>query len=190
MIDGKVPYRLLVSLIENRRVDGKVRQEHIADLGSIDGHALPSIFDRLAFWHELDNRLARLSNRISADDAAKVRASVHERIPKPSAGDIERLELWNAGQEVEGWEKLRDGYQRLADDEQKAIAAFEQDIELSRKRIAAVKSTIRQISTNVSVVQQRLAQGDRSVIKESAEARDKQDASFLGILYSKAMNGG
>jgi hypothetical protein len=38
------PYRLLVSLIENRRVDGKVRQEHVASLGAIDGHLLPSFY--------------------------------------------------------------------------------------------------------------------------------------------------
>jgi hypothetical protein len=38
------PYRLLVSLIENRRVDGKVRQEHVADLGAIDGHLLPAFY--------------------------------------------------------------------------------------------------------------------------------------------------
>ena len=39
-----VPYRLLVSLIANKRVEGKVRQEHVADLGAIDGHLLPMFF--------------------------------------------------------------------------------------------------------------------------------------------------
>jgi hypothetical protein len=41
---GRVPYRLLVAVIENRRVNGKVRQEHVADLGAIEGHWLPSFF--------------------------------------------------------------------------------------------------------------------------------------------------
>jgi hypothetical protein len=39
------PYKLLVSLVENHRVDGKVRQEHVADLGSVDGHLMPAFFD-------------------------------------------------------------------------------------------------------------------------------------------------
>jgi hypothetical protein len=38
---------LLVSLSEIRRVDGKVRQDHIADLGAIDGIMLPSFYSKL-----------------------------------------------------------------------------------------------------------------------------------------------
>src|SRR6516164_7516010 len=78
--DGLVPYRLKVSIIENRRVDGKVRQEHVADLGTIDGHMLPefwagldsskiveiqwenwsdhSVYARIAFWETAKPRLA------------------------------------------------------------------------------------------------------------------------------------
>jgi hypothetical protein len=40
--------RLFVSLVEARRADGKVRQEHIASLGSIDIEQ--SLAERLAFW--------------------------------------------------------------------------------------------------------------------------------------------
>ena len=43
-----VPYRLHVQLAENRRVDGKVRQEHVADLGAIDGAMLAD------FWAGID----------------------------------------------------------------------------------------------------------------------------------------
>jgi hypothetical protein len=39
-----VPRRLLVSLIATWRVNGRVQQEHVADLGSIDAHMLPSFF--------------------------------------------------------------------------------------------------------------------------------------------------
>lgn len=40
-----MPYRLLVSVAHNQRIAGKVRQQHIADLGSIDGHLLPAFFN-------------------------------------------------------------------------------------------------------------------------------------------------
>jgi hypothetical protein len=42
-----VPHRLLVALIENRRVDGKVRQAHVAELGAIDGHLLSAFYAAL-----------------------------------------------------------------------------------------------------------------------------------------------
>src|SRR5215475_3147045 len=38
------PYRLFVSLVENHRVNGKVRQNHIADLGAIDGCLLSGFY--------------------------------------------------------------------------------------------------------------------------------------------------
>jgi hypothetical protein len=53
-------HRLQVSLAETCRVDGKVRHEHIASLGSIARS--PSVADRMAFWSRLHERLAKLSN--------------------------------------------------------------------------------------------------------------------------------
>jgi hypothetical protein len=40
--------RLQPSLMQTRRVDGKVRSEHIASLGSVDVDV--SVRERLAFW--------------------------------------------------------------------------------------------------------------------------------------------
>jgi hypothetical protein len=205
-----VPYRLLVGLIENRRADGKVRQAHVADLGAIDGHMLPSFFAgltperanairgsivewyaksisaRCAFWAGLDERLARLANRISADDAAKVRASVQERIPRPSPEDIEQVEAWNASQEAGRWETLRDHYQGLIDDEQKRIAAHEKHIEKARGWIAVTEPVINEINSNVRKIQQRAASGDRSFVKVSAEGRAKATQSLLSTLARKS----
>ena len=46
------PYRLKVLLVENRRVNGKVKQETIAQLGSIDATWLPE------FWGGIDQKAA------------------------------------------------------------------------------------------------------------------------------------
>ena len=55
--------RLQASLVETRRIDGKVRHEHIAGLGSVE---MPlSVEGRLAFWQRHE-RLAKLSNRVDA----------------------------------------------------------------------------------------------------------------------------
>jgi hypothetical protein len=70
-------HRLQTSLIENPRVDGKVRHEHIASLGSIT--LPPSVAERITFWQRLHGRLAKLSNRVTTEDQGKVLGAVHAK---------------------------------------------------------------------------------------------------------------
>jgi hypothetical protein len=49
------------SLVETRRIDGKVRYEHVASLGSVP--ASPSVADRIAFWRRVYETLAELANQ-------------------------------------------------------------------------------------------------------------------------------
>jgi hypothetical protein len=58
--------RLQVSVVQNRRVAGKVHAEHIGALGSVD-----TMRGRLAFWARLPQRLAALGNRVGHDEHAK-----------------------------------------------------------------------------------------------------------------------
>src|SRR5262249_29133521 len=57
----ETPYGLAMSVVENRRENGKVRHEHVVSLGSIE--TPPSVAARVEFWRELHERLAELSNR-------------------------------------------------------------------------------------------------------------------------------
>jgi hypothetical protein len=52
---------LQVSLVENRRIDGKVRHEHVAGLGSIPEPMTTA--DRVAFWSALYQRPSRESQK-------------------------------------------------------------------------------------------------------------------------------
>ena len=54
--------RIQISLVDTRRGDGKVQQEHIASLGSVPPEMTPA--DRLAFSTQVHPRLARLNNRL------------------------------------------------------------------------------------------------------------------------------
>jgi hypothetical protein len=180
LIDGKTPYRLLVSLIENRRIDGKVRQEHIADFGAIDGHMLPSFFlephdevsswsirsicARLEFWDGLDERLTRLSNRINADEADKVRAAVHARIPKPTAEDADKIEFWNA-------ENNRSMLQHEVKGTRREIVQLEQEIEESRHRIGDLESGVNEYDDYKREIEQCFTENDRKAIEESMRER-------------------
>src|SRR4051812_9556418 len=86
--------RLQVSLVGTRRLDAKVRHEHVASLGSIA--VPPSVADRVAFWNQLHQRLARLLNQIDAETQGKILGAVHGRIAMPMIDEIRALQLENA----------------------------------------------------------------------------------------------
>jgi hypothetical protein len=85
--------RLDVSLVETRRIAGKVRQEHIASLGSIVGDTAQA---RQSFWVECEARLARLTNRIGPD-LDRLRQTIAARIPPLTEADRVAIdaEAWN-----------------------------------------------------------------------------------------------
>ena len=86
--------RLQASLMQTRRVSGKMQTEHIASLGSIDAEV--SVRERLAFWAKLPERLARLGNRVGPDDQAKVYAALHARIPMVTPDEQRAIQEANA----------------------------------------------------------------------------------------------
>jgi hypothetical protein len=110
---------LLVSLVEAHRAGGKVRQGHIAYLGSI---ALPlTVEARIAFWQHLHDRLAKLSNRVDAETQAKVLAAIHVRIPMVTVDEQQALKIENAMSEEQFWSGLHD-IQASAIEDQKGLA--------------------------------------------------------------------
>lgn len=155
------PYRLHVSLIENRRVDGKVRQEHVAQIGAIDGHLLESFFSgldpdvaarmkadnweylslwaRRAFWAEAIERLRRLENRIGPD-MKRLRIAIHKRVPWPIEAERKRLELLEAERNLywaeRGFECTREMYRA---NEQILERANRQNAELGRASVWEAK---------------------------------------------------
>src|ERR1700730_16536399 len=99
-------HRLQCSLVDTRRVDGKVWQEHVAGLGSID--IPPSVEARLAFWQILHDRLEKLSNRIDAAMQRKILVDVHARIPLATIDEQHALKLQNAEANERFWQNMRD----------------------------------------------------------------------------------
>lgn len=89
-----------------RRVDGKVRPEHIAALGSVGDPA--TVAERVAFWGQLHRRLDKLSNRIGADDQAKIIGAIHARIPMVTIDEQCALQRENAEADEKFWSGLQD----------------------------------------------------------------------------------
>jgi hypothetical protein len=98
--------QLQLSLLETRRVAGKVVQGHVASLGSII--VPPAIADRVAFWQKLHERLARLSDRIDAEAQGKILGAVHARAPMVTIEEIRALQLENAETDERFWSQLQD----------------------------------------------------------------------------------
>ena len=96
--------RLQASLIQTRREGGRVRNEHVAMLGTVD--APVSVAGRLAFWQSLHERLARLGNRIGAAAQAKLLGDIHARIPMVTADEQRALQIENAKADAQTWDTL------------------------------------------------------------------------------------
>jgi hypothetical protein len=117
-------HRLQISLIETRRIDGKVRHEHIATLGSIE--ISPSVEARLAFWQRLHERLAKLANRVDAAMQGKILGDVHARIPMVTLDEQRAKQLENAEADEKFWTRLRDVNEATAEDQRALSAKAEQ----------------------------------------------------------------
>ena len=113
-------HKLQTSLIETRRVDGKVGHEHIASLGSII--LPPSVADRITFWQRLHDRLAKLANRIDPEMHGKVLGAVHDRVPMVTADEQRALQLENAKADAQFWDRMADMHAGTAADH-KGLAA-------------------------------------------------------------------
>src|SRR5271170_4744922 len=68
-----------------RNHQGKVRQEHVAALGSVPPDMTPA--DRLEFWTRVHPRLARLDNRFDSATRAKVLGELHAKVPMVMPSD-------------------------------------------------------------------------------------------------------
>jgi hypothetical protein len=120
-------HRLQVSLIETRRVAGRVHHEHVASLGTIE---VPlSVSARIAFWGALHERLRRLGNRIDAETHGKILGAVHARIPMVTAAEQVALQTENAERDARFWSQISDmhaerikGHEQLAGKAADAIA--------------------------------------------------------------------
>jgi hypothetical protein len=118
--------RLQASLAETRRIDGKVRHEHIASFGSVP---LPlSVTGRLTFWQQLHERLARLSNRLDDAARAKVLGDIHARIPMVTFDEQHALKLANAEADERFWSDLHDAHAATVADHKGLATAVEHRI--------------------------------------------------------------
>ena len=99
------PYRLNVAVVENRRIDGKVRQSCLVQLGSFEGAWLPD------FYADVDPDLA---DQIKADVAMKVEyATITPEVAKGMQIEVATWQRRSAQKRYQYWEDLDRRLSRL-----------------------------------------------------------------------------
>jgi ClpX C4-type zinc finger len=80
-------------LVENKRVNGKPKQFHIAQLFGFSEGQIARLDCRRDIWDQVSDRLDRLGNRISAADRSRIEASIAEKLgPPPTQAEREELD--------------------------------------------------------------------------------------------------
>jgi hypothetical protein len=115
--------RLQLSLIETRRISGKVQHEHIASLGAVP--TPPSVADRIAFWQHLHERLAKLTSRVDPATQAKLLGAIHERVPMVTADEQTATQRANAEADARFWDSIARMNADTGEDHKALIATAE-----------------------------------------------------------------
>jgi hypothetical protein len=101
--------RLSARLVHNERIEDRVRQRHVAELGAISVAALNAsdliegIAARRAFWRAAAAACSRLSGRIQE---ATIREALADRVPLVTPGELRRLLLFRTQREVRFWKNI------------------------------------------------------------------------------------
>jgi hypothetical protein len=117
---------LQVSLVETRRIAGKVQHEHVASFGSVEWP--PSVEERIAFWQRLHERLAKLSNRVDVMAQAKILGDIHARIPMVTLDEQRALQLRNAEADEQFWSSLHDMHAGTVEDHEGLATSGERKV--------------------------------------------------------------
>jgi hypothetical protein len=148
--------RLVVSILETRRVAGQTKKEHVASLGSVPHN--PTVDDRIAFWQSLHQRLNRLSNRIDAANQAKILGEVHARIPMVMLDEQRSIQLRNSETDEKFWSAIYDmneaqikGHEKLIATAQQKIAEFKTSAERASAKMNSAKGRVEKIKKGENV---------------------------------------
>jgi hypothetical protein len=87
--DGSIgqDVRWTAVVVENMRIDGKPRQQHVASLASITESRMEVIHQRRYFWDDVHDRLDQLGSRISLYDRRRIEAAIALKVPRLSQAE-------------------------------------------------------------------------------------------------------
>jgi hypothetical protein len=143
-----------------------------------------SVYAREAFWHGVQQVLARLANRIGAEEAAKIIAAINVRIPMLTAEETTALPRWEDQALLNRWKRAEQEFVDLIKREEKSIRDYEKLIADARETIRVYRPAGEEVSQGVKAVQRAIVRGDRKAIKQLTE-----DGREVGIAILKILAG-
>ena len=171
------------SLVETRRIDGKVRYEHVASFGSVP--ASPSVADRIAFWRRVYETLAELADRIDAETQGKIISAVHSRIPIVTPNEQRALRVRQRPQRPDKASR-HEGAKERPQNEAPTPASGGADADtLPFPRVPSLPTAENegmQAEENAEVAKARITQAERGKSVESGFGRPMAAEEFRTIL--------
>jgi hypothetical protein len=189
----QTPSRLQVSLVEGRRIGGKVRHEHIASLGSIPIPAAAA--DRIAFWGVAGDRLERLANRIGSEKE-KIISAIHARIPLFDGEDIRSVQRENAEADEKLWTTLHSGDAEIAEALKEQADQAGANAKISGEMVAAAKDRLDRLAKGEPVrgglekPRSRAAMLRAAGISESFMRHCQRVSSLGDVLFEEFVQAG
>ena len=102
-------------LVENKRVDGRPKQEHVAYVVGFTESALQIDAQRCHIWDRVSECLGRLGNRITPEDREKIEAAIATKVAKPTRAEYKKAARKAA--EILGWDWISEGFKAALKDE-------------------------------------------------------------------------
>jgi hypothetical protein len=187
--------KLQFTVAETRRVDGKVRHEHVASLGSI---GIPqTVAARIAFWAALYGRLAKLGNRIDPETQAKILGAIHAKVPMVTPDEQRGLQIENAEADERLWSGLRDvhadqieGHKALVAKAQTTIASATSEMTHAGQKAAVAKERIEKLKNgeNLSGGLSKSTTGFEKILRDAGWTKaDLRHARELAELSKRGL---
>jgi hypothetical protein len=182
--------RLQISLIDTRRIDGRVRQEHVAALGSVPPDM--SVQDRVAFWTKLHPRLSRLDNRLDPSTRARIMGELHKIVPMvpPDAAIAGKVET--AKRNVKTSTAPREMFQATINEQKAMLVKLQRDIAAGEAHVAEMADAVKrdedklsrlEAGEDVPVAKELDAAAIRALLKEVGWTRsDEHRARRMAML--------
>ena len=173
--------RLQTSLVEPHRVDGKVRQEHVAGLGSIECEPMTTA-GRVAFWFELHKRLDKLANRIG-DQQIKILDAIHGQIPMVTIDETRELQRQNAEADLKFWTDHKDYQAALAEDLKGLSGEYQ-------RKSADAETGAKGAAGHIAAAQDRIERLDKGEALTGGLGKPLTYEDAIGIMKAAGMTDG
>jgi hypothetical protein len=102
-------------LVENKRINDRPKQEHIAYVVGFTESALEIDAQRCHIWDRVSECLDRLANRITPEDRKKIEAAIAMKVSKPTHAEYKKAARKAA--KLLGWDWISEGFKAALKDE-------------------------------------------------------------------------